>query len=122
MPNAPTGPTLGDREVPTSWRSVASFLNGFSSDPVCAVTPAPEVVFFQAGPLCDIWHTNTSVRCFLWGRPALAHDHHPNTGTLVISARICSFTCPHRGFSHEGAPLVFRMPLCLGVYVDSPTP
>ncbi|KAJ4453565.1 hypothetical protein PAPYR_11948 [Paratrimastix pyriformis] len=73
-----------------------------SSDPVCAVTPAPEVVFFQAGPLCL----------------RLPMTITPTLGPCVISARICSFTCRTAGF-HEGAPLDFR---CLGVYVDSPTP
>ncbi|KAJ4452995.1 hypothetical protein PAPYR_12658 [Paratrimastix pyriformis] len=47
------GLEIGENSLTASKpHSCTSFLNGFSSDPVCAVTPAPEVVFFQAGPLC----------------------------------------------------------------------
>ncbi|KAJ4453886.1 hypothetical protein PAPYR_11524 [Paratrimastix pyriformis] len=61
------GLEIGDNSLTASKPlSCTSFLNGFSSDPVCAVPPAPGCLMF-----------------FLWGGPALAHDHHPNTGTLV---------------------------------------
>ncbi|KAJ4454174.1 hypothetical protein PAPYR_11173 [Paratrimastix pyriformis] len=95
--------------------SCTSFLNGFSSDPVCAVTPAPEVVFFQAGPLCL----------------RLPMTITPTLGPLCDFSAYLLVYVPHRGFSHEGAPLDFRMPLCLGgrsvvcsdaVPVGTPTP
>ncbi|KAJ4453569.1 hypothetical protein PAPYR_11934 [Paratrimastix pyriformis] len=50
------GLEIGENSLTASKpHSCTSFLNGFSSDPVCAVTPAPEVVFFPGGPsLADI--------------------------------------------------------------------
>ncbi|KAJ4453008.1 hypothetical protein PAPYR_12642 [Paratrimastix pyriformis] len=52
---------------------------------------------------------------FLWGRPALAMTITPTLGPLCDFSAYLLVYVPHRGFSHEGAPLDFRMPLCLGV-------
>ncbi|KAJ4452855.1 hypothetical protein PAPYR_12859 [Paratrimastix pyriformis] len=82
-----------------SFANCTSFLNGFSSDPVCAVPPAPGCLMF-----------------FLWGGPALAHDHHPNTGTLCYVleglARVHALVCSWGVF-------YARAPFCPGVFVDS---
>ncbi|KAJ4454111.1 hypothetical protein PAPYR_11253 [Paratrimastix pyriformis] len=62
----------------------------------------------------------------------LAHQHQCSVFFFGVGLRLpmtitptlgplCDFSAyllvyvPHRGFSHEGAPLDFRMPLCLGV-------
>ncbi|KAJ4454161.1 hypothetical protein PAPYR_11206 [Paratrimastix pyriformis] len=94
------GLEIGDNSLTASKPlSCTSFLNGFSSDPVCAVPPAPGCLMF-----------------FLWGGPALAHDHHPNTGTLCYVleglARVHALVCSWGVF-------YARAPFCPGVFVDS---
>ncbi|KAJ4453493.1 hypothetical protein PAPYR_12029 [Paratrimastix pyriformis] len=89
------GLEIGENSLTASKpHSCTSFLNGFSSDPVCAVTPAPE---------CSVFFFGVGLR--------LPMTITPTLGPLCDFSAYLLVYVPHRGFSHEGAPLISGCPL-----------